>query len=307
MGSSARIDTPVTGAREVRPEPAPTIRSMSLPASLYLDIIRRALDEDLAEAGDLTTEACIPADSTSVAEIGVRRRGVVAGLEVGATVFHTVDPEVTVELAAADGDRVEAGQVLGRVEGRSRSILTAERTALNLMGRMSGVATATARLVDAIEGTGAVIADTRKTMPGLRALDKYAVRMGGGRNHRFGLYDAVLIKDNHIVAAGGITAAVVATRARVGHMVKIEVEVETLEQLDELLEVGADVVLLDNMDPATLRTAVENVAGRLVTEASGTVTLETVREIAESGVDVISAGWITHSPPQLDIGLDFVG
>jgi nicotinate-nucleotide pyrophosphorylase (carboxylating) len=279
---------------------------MSLPASLYLDIVRRALDEDLAEAGDLTTEACIPADSTAVAEIGVRRQGVVAGLEVGATVFRTVDPEVTVELATADGNRVEAGQVLGRVEGRSRSILTAERTALNLMGRMSGVATATARLVDAIAGTGAVIADTRKTMPGLRALDKYAVRMGGGRNHRFGLYDAVLIKDNHIVAAGSITDAVEAVRARVGHMVRIEVEVETLEQLDELLEVGADAVLLDNMDPDTLRTAVEKVAGGMVTEASGTVTLETVREIAESGVDVISTGWITHSPPQLDIGLDFV-
>jgi nicotinate-nucleotide pyrophosphorylase (carboxylating) len=280
---------------------------MSLPASLYLDIVRRALDEDLAEAGDLTSEACIPADSTSVAEIGVRRPGVVAGLEVGATVFRTVDPEVTVALTAADGDRVEAGQVLGRVEGRSRSILTAERTALNLMGRMSGVATATARLVDAIDGTGAVIADTRKTMPGLRVLDKYAVRMGGGRNHRFGLYDAVLIKDNHIVAAGSITEAVEAARARVGHMVRIEVEVETLEQLDELLEVGADVVLLDNMEPDTLRGAVDKVAGRMVTEASGTVTLETVRAIAESGVDVISVGWITHSPPQLDIGLDFVG
>lgn len=280
---------------------------MSLPASLYLDIVRRALDEDLAEAGDLTSEACIPADSISVAEIGVRRPGVVAGLEVGAAVFRTVDPEVTVELAAADGDRVEAGQVVGRVEGRSRSILTAERTALNLMGRMSGVATATARLVDAIAGTGAIIADTRKTMPGLRALDKYAVRMGGGRNHRFGLYDAVLIKDNHIVAAGSIAKAVEAARARVGHMVRIEVEVETLEQLDELLGVGADVVLLDNMEPGTLRTAVDKVAGRMVTEASGTVTLETVREIAESGVDVISTGWITHSPPQLDIGLDFVG
>lgn len=279
---------------------------MSLPASLYLDIVRRALDEDLAEAGDLTTEACISADSASVAEIVVRRPGVVAGLEVGASVFRTVDPDVAVELATADGERVEAGQVVGRVEGRSRSILTAERTALNLMGRMSGVATATANLVDAVAGTGAVITDTRKTMPGLRALDKYAVRMGGGRNHRFGLHDAVLIKDNHIVAAGSITDAVVAARTRVGHMVKIEVEVETLDELDELLTVGADVVLLDNMDADTLGQAVEKVSGRMVTEASGTVTLETVRAIAESGVDVISTGWITHSPPQLDIGLDFV-
>lgn len=280
---------------------------MSLATGLYLDIVRRALDEDLAEAGDLTTEACIPADSRSVAEIVVRRPGVVVGLEVGASVFRTVDPEVAVELSAVDGERVEAGKVVGRVEGRSRSILTAERTALNLMGRMSGVATATAELVDAVAGTGAVITDTRKTMPGLRALDKYAVRMGGGRNHRFGLHDAVLIKDNHIVAAGSITDAVVAARARVGHMVKIEVEVETLEQLDELLTVGADVVLLDNMDPDTLGQAVEKVSGGMVTEASGTVTLETVRAIAESGVDVISTGWITHSPPQLDIGLDFVG
>lgn len=279
---------------------------MSLPASLYRDIVRRALDEDLAEAGDLTSEACIPAESTSVAEIGVRRPGVVAGLEVGAAVFHALDPDVTVESTVADGDRVEAGQVLGTVEGRSRSILTAERTALNLMGRMSGVATATARLVDAVAGTGAVIVDTRKTMPGLRVLDKYAVRMGGGRNHRFGLYDAVLIKDNHIIAAGGIAPAVEAVRARVGHMVKIEVEVETLDQLDELLEVGADAVLLDNMEPATLTEAVTRVHGRMVTEASGTVTLETARVIAETGVEYISTGWITHSPPQLDIALDFV-
>lgn len=279
---------------------------MSLPASLYRDIVRRALDEDLAEAGDLTSEACIPAESTSVAEIGVRRPGVVAGLEVGAAVFHALDPDVTVESTVADGDRVEAGQVLGTVEGRSRSILTAERTALNLMGRMSGVATATARLVDAVAGTGAVIVDTRKTMPGLRALDKYSVRMGGGRNHRFGLYDAVLIKDNHIVAAGGIAPAVEAVRARVGHMVKIEVEVETLDQLDELLEVGADAVLFDNMEPTTLTEAVTRVRGRMVTEASGTVTLETARVIAETGVEYISTGWITHSPPQLDIALDFV-
>lgn len=280
---------------------------MSLLPGLYSDVIRRALAEDLAEAGDITTEACIPPGTGSVAEIRVRRPGVVAGLEVGRAVFAAVDPEVGVDLLAGDGDRVEAGAVLGRLQGRARSLLTAERTALNLMGRMSGVATATAALVEAVAGTGAVIADTRKTMPGLRVLDKYAVRMGGGHNHRFGLYDAVLIKDNHIVAAGGITAAVRAVRARVGHMVRVEVEVTSLDGLEELLEVGADAVLLDNMDPATLRRAVARVGGRMVTEASGTVTLDTVRAVAETGVDVISVGWITHSPPQLDIGLDFVG
>jgi nicotinate-nucleotide pyrophosphorylase (carboxylating) len=279
---------------------------MTLQPSLYADLIRRALDEDLAEAGDITTEACIPADARSAAEIVVRAPGVVAGLEVAAAVFHALDPEVEFDLRSADGDRVEAGTIVAVVEGASRSILTAERTALNVLGRMSGVATATARLVDAVAGTGAVIVDTRKTMPGLRALDKYAVRMGGGRNHRFGLYDAVLIKDNHIVAAGGIARAVEAARARVGHMVKIEVEVETLDQLDELLEVGADVVLLDNMDPVTLAEAVARVDGRMVTEASGTVTLETARGIVETGVEYISTGWITHSPPQLDIALDFV-
>jgi nicotinate-nucleotide pyrophosphorylase (carboxylating) len=278
---------------------------MGLDASLYAEIVRRALDEDLGQAGDLTTESCIPADSASTAEMVARQAGVVAGVEVAAYVFVTVDPRVTIDIRIEDGSRVEAGTVLISVAGSSRSILTAERTALNLMGRMSGVATATARLVDAVDGTGAVITDTRKTMPGLRALDKYAVRMGGGRNHRFGLYDAVMIKDNHIVAAGSIAAAVRAVRARVGHTVKVEVEVDSLEQLDELLEVGADIVLLDNMDTATLRKAVERVDGRLVCEASGGMSGETVRAVAETGVDLISAGSITHSAPQFDIALDF--
>ena len=272
---------------------------------MYAGLVRRALDEDLAETGDLTTEACIRADSVSRADIVARVTGVIAGSQVARHVFAVVDPDVTVEALVEDGTEVEAGTVVMTVDGSSRSILTAERTALNLMGRMSGVATASHHLVRAIAGTGAVITDTRKTMPGLRALDKYSVRMGGGRNHRFGLYDAVMIKDNHIVAAGGITGAVEAVRSRVGHTVKIEVEVDALDQLDELLVVGADIVLLDNMDPATLRKAVERVDGRMICEASGGITPETVRAVAESGVDVISAGSITHSAPQLDVALDF--
>lgn len=278
---------------------------MSLHPSVYAGIVRRALDEDLAEAGDLTSDACIPVAARATAAIVARAPGIVAGLDVAAYVFTEVDPVVVVEPLVSDGARVDAGATLATVAGAARSILTAERTALNLLGRMSGVAGATAALVEAIAGTGAAITDTRKTMPGLRALDKYAVRMGGGRNHRFGLYDAVMIKDNHIAAAGSITAAVEAVRAGVGHTVKVEVEVDSLTQLEELLEVGADIVLLDNMDVATLRRAVEMVGGRMVCEASGGVTLETVRTIAETGVDVISAGSITHSAPQLDIALDF--
>lgn len=278
---------------------------MGISPSLYADVVRRALAEDLGEAGDLTTEATVPAGSQSRAEVVARQAGTIAGTGVAASVFETVDPDLAVTVLVDDGQKIAPGTALMRVEGSSRSILVAERTALNLLGRMSGVATATARLVDAVAGTGAVITDTRKTMPGLRALDKYAVRMGGGRNHRFGLHDAVMIKDNHIAAVGSITAAVEAARARVGHTVKIEVEVDSLAQLEELLAVGADIVLLDNMDPATLSKAVEMVDGRMVCEASGGVTLDSVREIAESGVDLISAGSVTHSAPQLDIGLDF--
>ena len=279
---------------------------MSLHPSIYDEVIRRALDEDLGEAGDLTTEACIPEATHSQARVVARVAGTVAGLDVASAVFARVDPTVTFSAVVADGDAVAAGSVLAEVGGPSRSILTAERTALNLLGRMSGVASATAELVKLVDGTGAVIADTRKTMPGLRALDKYAVRAGGGINHRFGLHDAVMIKDNHIVAAGGITTAVEAVRSRVGHTVKIEVEVDSLGQLDELLEVGVDIVLLDNMDPETLREAVRVVDGRMVCEASGGITTETIRDVATSGVDVISVGWITHSPPQMDIALDFV-
>jgi nicotinate-nucleotide pyrophosphorylase (carboxylating) len=274
--------------------------------SRFDGLIVAALDEDLSQAGDLTTESVIPIDATSVAVVVARSAGVVAGLPVAARVFEFLDPDIEISVGVDDGVEVEAGSVLMELDGPSRPILVAERTALNLLGRASGVATATRALVDAVAGTGARIVDTRKTTPGLRALEKYAVRMGGGANHRFGLYDAVMIKDNHIVAAGGIRSAVESARARVGHTVKIEVEVTSLEELSELLEVGADIVLLDNMEPSEMTRAVELVAGRMITEASGNVTLESVRRIAETGVDVISVGWITHSAPNLDVALDFL-
>jgi nicotinate-nucleotide pyrophosphorylase (carboxylating) len=275
-------------------------------SSRFDALILTALDEDLGAAGDLTSESVIPLGSVSDAVIVARRDGVIAGLPVAARVFEVLDPDIEVRLAEDDGSRVSAGTVLAELSGPSRPILVGERTALNILGRASGVATATRALVDAVGGTGARIVDTRKTTPGLRALEKYAVRMGGGANHRFGLHDAVMIKDNHIVAAGGIRSAVVAARARVGHTVKIEVEVTSLAELDELLDVGADIVLLDNMEPAVMAQAVERVAGSMITEASGSVTIETVRAIAETGVDVISVGWITHSAPNLDVALDFL-
>jgi nicotinate-nucleotide pyrophosphorylase (carboxylating) len=221
-------------------------------------------------------------------------------------VFLTVDSSTELRLLADEGEVVASGTKLATVAGNSRSLLEAERTALNLLGMMSGVATATARLVSEIAGTKARVADTRKTLPGLRLLQKYAVRVGGGINHRFGLFDAVMIKDNHLIAAGGIRQAVEAVRARVGHTVKIEVEVTTLDQLAELLGVGADIVLLDNMTAAQLRDAVKMIDGRMISEASGGITPATIREIAETGVHVISSGWITHSAPNFDVALDFV-
>jgi nicotinate-nucleotide pyrophosphorylase (carboxylating) len=271
----------------------------------YVEVVGRALSEDLGPTGDITSDSVIPDGSTSRGVFVARGPGVIAGIEVAAYVFEALDDTVDFEALLEDGDRVPAGGHIGLVNGPTRSILSAERTALNLLGRMSGVATATASLVDAVAGTGAWISDTRKTMPGLRALDKYAVRVGGGINHRFGLYDAVLIKDNHLAAAPDIATAVKASRAAVGSGVVIEVEVTTLDQLAELLETDADRVLLDNMAPDTLRQAVAMVAGRMTTEASGGVNMDNVRQIAETGVDIISVGWITHSAPQLDIALDF--
>ena len=271
----------------------------------YVEVVGRALSEDLGPNGDITSDSVIPEGSVSRGVFVARSEGVIAGLDVAAYVFEALDHVVTFDPLVEDGDRIPSGGHIAVVDGPTRSILSGERTALNLLGRMSGVATATAGLVDAVAGTEARIADTRKTMPGLRALDKYAVRVGGGMNHRFGLYDAVLIKDNHLAAAPDIAGAVTAARAAVSPGVMIEVEVTTLEQLADLLETDADRVLLDNMGPEMLRQAVEMVAGRMMTEASGGVTMDSVRLIAETGVDIISVGWITHSAPQLDIALDF--
>jgi len=272
----------------------------------YLAVIDRALAEDLADRGDITSNAVIPADSRSTGRIVARAPGVIAGVPVAGAVFGRVDPAISFSPSVSDGCPVGYGDVIATVDGPSRSILTAERTALNLLGRMSGVATATARLSEEVAGTGARITDTRKTMPGLRMLDKHAVAAGGGVNHRLGLYDQVMIKDNHIVAAGSLEDAVAAARAAVGPDVKITVEVENLIQLSVALSTSADRVLLDNMDLEELSAAVELVSGRIETEASGGVRLENIRAIAETGVDFISVGWITHSPPQPDVALDFL-
>jgi nicotinate-nucleotide pyrophosphorylase (carboxylating) len=272
----------------------------------YSDIVARALAEDLGDRGDLTTEATVAPGTRAEAVVVARSGGVVAGLEVARQVFATVDADVGFEGQCEDGDRVAPGTILAKVGGPAGSILTAERTALNLLARMSGVASATARLVEAVQGTGARITDTRKTMPGLRALDKYAVTVGGGVNHRIGLYDQVMIKDNHIVAAGGIVAAVAAVREAYGPSVKVTVEVEDLDQLAVVFGTDANRVLLDNMSLETLRRAVEMVGEAMETEASGGVTIDTVRAIAETGVDYISVGWITHSAPQVDVALDFL-
>ncbi|MFD1626075.1 carboxylating nicotinate-nucleotide diphosphorylase [Azospirillum griseum] len=267
-------------------------------------IVRAALLEDLGRAGDITTDSIIPADATATARIAARKDGRVAGLEAALIAFRLLDPAMTIETTVADGGDVRPGGTIATLTGSARALLTAERTGLNLMGRLSGIATATRALVHAVEGTKARIVCTRKTTPGLRLLEKHAVKLGGGFNHRFGLDDAVLIKDNHIAVAGGVRAAVERVRAHIGHMVKVEVEVDTLDQLDELLGLPVDVVLLDNMDPDTLRRAVRMIDGRLLAEASGNVTLSSVRAIAETGVDMISCGWLTHSAPNLDLGLD---
>jgi nicotinate-nucleotide pyrophosphorylase (carboxylating) len=275
------------------------------PALLVEPLVRAALEEDLGRAGDITSALTIPDGEDVIARLVARKPGRIAGLNCAETAFRLVDPNLAFNEAVADGESVEAGAVLATIEGAARSILAGERVALNFLGHLSGVATATAALVEAVAGTKARIVCTRKTIPGLRALQKYAVRCGGGFNHRFGLDDAVLVKDNHIAAAGGVGPALSRLRAGLGHMVRIEVEVDTLEQLEEALGLGVDAVLLDNMAPETLRQAVALAGGRATLEASGNVTLATVRAIAESGVDTISSGAITHSAPNLDIGLDF--
>jgi len=277
-----------------------------LPRPLVLRAVSEALAEDLGLAGDVTTDATVPADATASAVVVARRRGVVSGLDVAEEAFRALDGRIAFDRLCADGTAVAGKTQIARISGNARAILTGERVALNFMGRMSGIATLTRAYVDAIAGTKAAIVDTRKTTPGLRAFEKYAVRCGGGQNHRTGLFDAILIKDNHIAAAGGVAQAVGAARARAGHMVKIEVEVDTLEQLRQALRHDIDVVLLDNMPPAMLSEAVAIVAGKVLTEASGGVDQTTVRAIAETGVDLISVGALTHSAPVLDLGLDFV-
>jgi nicotinate-nucleotide pyrophosphorylase (carboxylating) len=278
---------------------------LRLPESLVDKAVAEALAEDLGMGGDITTEATVPAGTRASGVIAARKAGTVAGVQLAAAAFKTIDPFVEFEVVVGDGDRVEAGGTIARVAGDARALLTAERTALNFLGRLSGIATLTSRYVSAVAGTRARIVDTRKTTPGQRALEKFAVRCGGGVNHRFGLFDAVLIKDNHIVAAGGVGAALQRARAHAGHMVKVEIEVTSLDELDDALQLDPDAVLLDNMPPELLKAAVAEVAGRVVTEASGGVSLETVRAIAETGVDHISVGALTHSAPVLDIGLDF--
>ncbi len=268
-------------------------------------LVRATLLEDLGLAGDITSNAVVPSNHRSTMVFSLRQPGAIAGLDVAEMVFRLVDPAVAFERMVKDGDFLTEGTTIARVSGSSRSILAAERTALNFLGHMSGVATATADLVKAVQGTKAAIVCTRKTMPGLRALQKYAVRAGGGMNHRFALYDAVLIKDNHIAVAGSVGEAIQRAKANAGHMVKIEVEVDTLEQLLEAMAIGVDAVLLDNMSPAQLREAVKIIDGRAIAEASGGITPETVAAVAASGVDLISVGWTTHSAPNLDIGLDF--
>ena len=267
-------------------------------------MVRAALDEDLGRAGDITSLSTIPADRTATADFVLRKQGTIAGLAFAEAAFRLLDPSITFETFAQDGQALAARTTLARVSGPAIAILSGERVALNYLGRLSGIATLTATYVKAVEGTKAKIVCTRKTTPGLRAAEKYAVKCGGGANHRFGLDDAVLIKDNHIAVAGGIVPALRAAKAAVGHLVKIEIEVDTLDQLREVIAEGADVVLLDNMNPAMLREAVTMIGGRMKSEASGGVNLETVRAIAESGVDMISIGALTHSASVLDIGLD---
>ena len=274
---------------------------------LFEDSVRGALREDLGRAGDLTTDAIVSDDTTASAEIVARLGGRMAGIDLALRTFEIVDPEVVGEVLVSDGQDVEAGAVLLKVGGPARAILTAERTALNFFGHLCGVATLTRAYVEAVAGTGAKVVCTRKTTPGLRALEKHAVRCGGGANHRFGLDDAVLIKDNHLAIAGDVRTAVERVRAAVGHMVTIELEVDTLQQLEEGIEADVDAVLLDNMDVETLTAAIEMVGGRCTTEASGGINLETASAIAATGVDYLSVGALTHSAPSLDLSLEVTG
>ena len=281
-------------------------RSTRPPHRLLVEpIVRHALEEDLGRAGDITSDLTVPVERRLLAALVARKPGIVAGLIAAECAFTLIDPALRVTVEIPDGTAAVAGARLAVIEGSARSILATERVVLNFVGHLSGVATATRALVDAVAGTKARIVETRKTTPGLRLLEKYAVRCGGGFNHRFGLDDAVLIKDNHLVAAGGIAPAIERVRAGLGHMAKIELEVDSLVQLEEALALNVDTILLDNMSIDDLKRAVATTRGRAVLEASGNVTLATVRAIAETGVDYISSGAITHSAPNLDIALDF--
>jgi nicotinate-nucleotide pyrophosphorylase (carboxylating) len=276
-----------------------------LPDLMIEPCIRAALLEDLGRAGDITSDAIIAAETQARVALVARESGVVAGLDFARIAFHLIDPAIAMRVHLADGQAVHPGALIAEISGPARGILTAERVALNFLGHLSGIASATAGIAASIAHTKARITCTRKTTPGLRFAEKYAVRAGGGANHRFGLDDAILIKDNHIAIAGGITAAITRARAQIGHLVKIEVEVDTLSQLEEALAHRPDAILLDNMAPETLREAVRLVAGQAICEASGRIDAQTAPEIAETGVDLLSAGWLTHSARVLDIGLDF--
>jgi nicotinate-nucleotide pyrophosphorylase (carboxylating) len=266
--------------------------------------VRAALLEDLGRAGDITTDAIVPSDLHTATALVARQDGVVAGLDFALTAFRLIDPAIEAIIDRPDGSRLAPGDRIAVIQGPARGILTGERTALNFLCHLSGIASATRGIVDAIAGTRAQVCCTRKTMPGLRTAQKYAIRVGGGSNHRFGLDDAVLIKDNHVAIAGGIVPAIRRAKAHVGHLVKIEVEVDTFAQLDEALAEGVDAILLDNMDADALRRAVARIAGRAISEASGRVTPQSAPTLAATGVDLISVGWLTHSAPILDIGLD---
>lgn len=275
-----------------------------LPHLMVEDAVRAALLEDWGRAGDITSQATIGPDVSASAVIAARKNGVLAGIDLAITAFALTSPQLKVDVLLRDGTRLTPGAIVARIEGPARALLAAERVALNYLGRLSGIATATARFADAIAHTKAKIVCTRKTTPGLRAFEKYAVRCGGGSNHRFGLDDAILIKDNHIAVAGGVAKAIHSAKAFAGHLVKIEVEVDTLDQLREALEAKPDVIMLDNMGPDRLREAVAIADGQVLLEASGGIDETTVRAVAEAGVDLISSGWITHSAPVLDLGLD---
>jgi nicotinate-nucleotide pyrophosphorylase (carboxylating) len=276
-----------------------------LPRVMLEPLVRAALLEDLGRAADLTTAAIVPAAARAETALVARQAGVVAGLDLAVLAFQLIEPDIEIAAVRPDGREISPGDVIATVQGTARGMLTAERTALNFLCHLSGIATTTASVVNAVRGYKARIVCTRKTTPGLRAVEKHAVRAGGGSNHRFGLDDAVLIKDNHIAIAGGIGPAVEQARNAVGHLVKIEVEVEDLDQLEEALAIGVDAILLDNMPPAMLARSVARVAGQALTEASGRITPATAPAIATTGVDLISIGWLTHSVPALDIGLDY--